>query len=130
MTLQDLLSKGVLDFEVIAGESLSTSEGFLVTLGADGRAYRYDPSGDTNHMIAFCTNSAKQDQVVVIRPVGAAYGICVGGATAQDRMMPSSGGDIGKVERWSSGNVSVGFALSDAADGELVPILISHEINT
>lgn len=117
-------------WEVTAGEDLSALSGSLVTIGADNRAYRWDPASDTNHILAFCVNAPKQDGIaLLVLPDQIVIAVCQGGATAQDRMMPSSAGNIGKAERWSVGNPTCGFALANAVSGDPFPMLFQHYPN-
>lgn len=136
MTLDELLAastipNGVIDC-FVAGEDFSALvPGQAVSLGADQKWYRWDiTSGDTNHMLGFMTTPSKTDFPASVRVSGVVWAVCEGGATVQDRMAPCVGGsgNEGKVERWTPGAVTAGFALASAADEEPVPILIMHMI--
>jgi hypothetical protein len=97
-------------------------------MGSDNKLYPYDPAIDTNHMLGVCMTKSDVDQPAIFRLSGLGNATCNGGCTAQDRLMPSAGGSVGQVELWSPGNVTAGFAIQNAAPGDLVVFLLHHEI--
>jgi hypothetical protein len=114
------------DLAITAGEDFKT--GYMAVIGTDGLAWIYDPAVDAQHMAAFIANQPIAGEIALLRFVGVSYAFCKGGVAVQDRLMPSGGGDKGRVEVWSAGNVTAGFALEDAADGEIFPIVIHYEL--
>jgi hypothetical protein len=111
-----------------AGDDLSSATGLLVTLGSDGKLYKYDPSTHASRMAAFCQNRPSPGGKSVLQLTGFVTGLAKGAIAASDRLAPATAGDIGKVKTWAAGNVTVGFAVRGSADGEPVLLYIHHEI--